>query len=359
MRAEHLPIVECPTGPRERGRAHGEALRGVIADKIGRWHAAIGEAYGEPADSFLPRFLAATGFHAAISARAPDLALEVEGIAEGAGITAETAHALQLMDEEWWFGRAGGDGHCSSMAIAPARGRGAIAAQTMDLPQWHDGAQALLMLSERDGSRTAVFTSAGMIGLMGAAGRGLAICVNTLSQLAVSRSGLPVAFVMRKALACADVAEATALLRSVPHASGQNYQLADRAGIATLECSALGAVELDIADGRSLHTNHPLASRDARDGGSLEGSADSRARLDSLHADLGDLDADRLDAASVRAALAACRPGGAVSILPPEDSSLVEPMTIGAIVSEVADVITLSACPGPPGREAWRTFTLD
>src|SRR5690606_8317867 len=128
-----LPIVDCPTDPRGRGRAHGESLRTVIGDKINRWHEAIGEASGMPADACLPRFLSGTNFRKAIAVHACDLAVEVAGIAEGAAISADTAYALQLMDEEWWYGKDGGDGHCSSLALAPANGRPTIVAQTMDL----------------------------------------------------------------------------------------------------------------------------------------------------------------------------------------------------------------------------------
>jgi hypothetical protein len=180
-----------------------------------------------------------------------------------------------------------------------------------------------------------------------------------LSQLAVRADGLPVAFVMRGALGCASIDDASAFLRGVAHASGQNYQLADRTGIATLECSAGGAASVAIANGRSLHTNHPLASRDSRvDETRFAGSPDSRARLESLRADLGGLAPEHVDADAVRAALAACRPQGAVSIVPPSGAPITESMTMGAIVSEVADAVSVSVCPGPPSREAWRSISL-
>lgn len=37
MRTEDLPVIDCPKAPLARGRAHGEALRGTIADKVERW----------------------------------------------------------------------------------------------------------------------------------------------------------------------------------------------------------------------------------------------------------------------------------------------------------------------------------
>lgn len=353
MRTGSLPIVDCPAGARERGRAHGETLRIVIAEKIARWHQAIGEAYSEPAIPFLTRFLAATNFRTTIATQAPDLLDEVAGIAEGAIIAEETAYALQLMDEEWWFSKSAGDGHCSSLAIAPVGGRPTLVGQTMDLPRWHDGAQALLRIAAHDGHETLVFTSAGMIGLMGVNRRGIGVCVNTLSQLGVSRTGLPVAFAMRGALARSNAGAAADFLLRAPHASGQNYQLGDRHGIRTLECSAGGALELDVGSSRSLHTNHPLKSKDSLFPGiNLSGSENSR-----LVTDLSEDAAPAVDAETVKSALSACRADGAVSIAPGPESPTTESMTIGAVVYEIGETISLSVCAGPPAEESWIQLT--
>lgn len=358
MRTDAMPVVDCPAGARERGRAHGEALRIVIGEKIARWHQAIGEAYGEPPAVFLSRFLGATNFRTMSASLTPDLLDEVTGIAEGAIIAEETAYALQLMDEEWWFSNSTGDGHCSSLAIAPAGGRPTLVGQTMDLPRWHDGAQALLRIAADNGHETLVFTSAGMIGLMGLNRHGIGVCVNTLSQLGVSRSGLPVAFAMRGALARSNAGDAADFLLRVPHASGQNYQLGDRHGIRTLECSAGGAVELDVDSGRSLHTNHPLKSRDSLfPGVNLSGSENSRGRLASLVADLSEDAALTVDAEIVKSTLSACRADGAVSIVPGPEDPITESMTIGAVVYEIGDTISLSVCAGPPAIEGWMRLT--
>lgn len=202
-----------------------------------------------------------------------------------------------------------------------------------------------------------VFTSAGMIGLMGVSARGVGVCVNTLSQLAVSATGLPVAFAMRGALARQSVGQSVEFLQSVPHASGQNYQLGDRRGIATVECSAGEALQLATESGRSPHTNHPLASRNSRSAGiSLAGSDNSRARLESLRNDLaGDENVTR---ERVKAALSACREGGEVSIDPPHGASSTTSMTVGAVIYEIGEAVRLSVCAGPPSAEAWREITL-
>jgi hypothetical protein len=354
MKTSELPVIDCPTEPRLRGRAHGEALRAVIGAKIERWHAAIELSYHQASGPFLTRFLAETDFRKAAAEYVPDMLEEVQGIAEGAGIAEETAFALQLMDEEWWYGKAGHDGHCSSFSAVSA-GRGSVLmGQTMDLPAWHDGAQALLGFRNPDGRSTNVFTSAGMVGLMGVSDGGIGICVNTLSSLRSNPHGLPVAFVMRSALARKTVSDAAAFLRDVPHASGQNYQLGDRRTIADFECSAEGAAGVPAHADLILHTNHPLASVDI--GPESVGkpvSPDSRDRL----AHLADgLPTAGLDASDARQALSARGPAGSISIERDGSGSLVQLMTIGAVVYEIAAETKLWVAAGPPSRESWRAF---
>lgn len=358
MRTDDLPIVDCSGTARQRGQAHGETLRVRITERVGRWLSVIGEAYGILAAEFLPRFLAGTDFRPAVERYVPYLGNELRGIAEGAGIDESTAYAMQLMDEEWWFGRSAAH-HCSSVAIAPEGGRPTLVGQTMDLPLWQDGTQALLRFREEDGSDTIVFTSAGMIGLMGVSGRGLGVCVNTLNQLGVDPRGLPVAFVMRGALATGSPDAAARFLQTVPHASGQNYQLGGRHGARTFECSAGAAAEVRFIDGRSLHTNHPLASGDRRDGAiDAEENEDSRLRLESLHTDLSATRVPTPGIADVKTALSACRSPGAVSIVPTAESRATSSTTVGSVVFAIGDTVSLSVCAGPPSQETWREIAV-
>lgn len=355
MTTERLPIVDCVSPePRARGREHGEALRLPIREKIERWQSATAADYGEAPSSFFERLLKETGFRAAIERHTPELMEEVLGIAEGAGIDPETAYAMQLMDEEWWFGRAAHDGHCSGAAIAPS-GRDVTAmGQTMDLPAWHDGAQALLKLRGKNGTPSLVFTSAGMIGLMGFSGRGLGICVNTLSGLRSRPDGLPVAFVMRGALARESATDAKRFLVGVPHASGQNYLIGDRRNVFALECSAAGAREVAAQDGRILHTNHPLVSQDLRTDAAA--SENSKARLSSLHAELGDPQGRTVE--NIKAALASRREGAAISMERRPDMGQTQLMSIGGVVYEIGGAIRGWVTGGPPSAGAWRELSF-
>jgi predicted choloylglycine hydrolase len=258
-----LPVVEISGSPRERGRAHGESIRALIQARDARWRHEIEADCGQPADQLIERFLAETRFLPAVQRWTPELLDEVAGVAEGSGLPYERILACQLMDEEWWWSQPLQQRHHCSGFAALGRG-GAIAAQNMDLGSWMDGFQALLHVRDRAlGLESYVLTCAGMIGLCGMNSAGLAVCVNTLLDLNHRNDGLPVAFVSRGLLERRSLAEAAAFLNAVPHASGQNYILAEAGALADFECSAAGAVRLPVASPtRVCHTNHAMASRD-------------------------------------------------------------------------------------------------
>jgi hypothetical protein len=73
----------------------------------------------------------------------------------------------------------------------------------MGLPLVRRRAGAAEKIQHPEAGEAMIFTSAGIIGLMGVSQRGVGICVNTLSQLAERPTGLPVAFAMRGALLAA------------------------------------------------------------------------------------------------------------------------------------------------------------
>jgi isopenicillin-N N-acyltransferase-like protein len=337
-------IVDCRGGGRERGHAHGEALRAQIAALLERWDADVAARLGRPPAGLVSDLVSTTGFVAAIRRHTPDLLEEVRGIADAAGIAFERILALNLMDEEWWFTAPAEPRHaCSLLAVAARDGCPPVLAQNMDLPEVMDGAQAILRFHVDTGS-SVVMTAAGMIGLTGVNAAGVGVCVNTLPMLHHSGDGLPVAFVMRGVLERASAAEAAAFLERVPHASGQHYALADREGVAGYECSAAGAVRSDDGAGRLCHTNHPLRSSDLDPLRRAAGEPDSHTRL-----------------AAIESAVPAVTSGADCErVLADRDAPLCvvpEPghpwITFGSIWAELGSPPRVRIAPGPPDRTAW------
>jgi isopenicillin-N N-acyltransferase like protein len=272
MGSEGLRILVLKGEPRWRGRQHGEELRAEIGRHLDLFLEDIGRDTGLVPREYLARFLSETDFLPAVKKYTPDLLEEVRGIAEGAGRSFDEVFARQLSDEDPWFRQVVKYGrpmppvsaeHCSSLGALGRGGLPNLIAQNMDSPGYYDGFQLLLRVGEEDGEREClVFTVAGKLSLAGLNSRGLGICCNTLLQLDFNRRGLPEDFIVRKVLQQDTLASALEFMRSIPHASGQNYTLGSPDGVIDLECSAGQVCEFEPlpTQGRVYHTNHPLVN---------------------------------------------------------------------------------------------------
>jgi hypothetical protein len=356
-----IEVVEIGGDARARGLAHGRALKGRIAAHLADWRRTLETVAGEPVDGYLQAMLRETDFKSAIRAHAPDLLEEVEGIADGAGLDRDLVYALQLMDEEWFYRVERGlrrrtPEKCSSFGVVSAGGSTWIG-QNMDLGQYTDGHQVVLRIAA-DGEAPAavVFTTAGVIALMGVNAAGIGVCVNSLPQLPAASTGVPVAFLIRRLLQARSLDEAAELVQAIPHATNQHYLLAGPGAVRSFEASAAGVAEYHPPDpGRVLHTNHPLGP----DPGRPESEAareNSARRLASLTARLGQ---GNLGLADFQGALSACddprhpvcRTGGGGNI----------GFTCGSMISEIAAghaEIAAWVSPGPPSREGFDALGL-
>ncbi len=339
-----LRILEARGGPRERGLAIGRALSAPIAGHVAALKRSL-PAWTHPPDAYLARMLARTDFKTAIRQHTPDLMAELEATAEGAGVAADDVYALQLLDEEWAYrvrsSAARSPQKCSSLAIVASPQLTWIA-QNMDLGDYTDGFQALLAIDDGAHPAALVFTTAGMLGLMGVNAAGVGVCVNSLPQLPSAPQGLPVAFVLRRLLQARSADEACRLVQTLPHATNQHYLIAGPGQARSFEASAASVVEHHPADPtRVLHTNHPLTDAPATPEPPTA-RENSVARLASLQARLG---AGRPGLAQIQAALSSCddarhpvcRAGGAVGF------------TTGSMISAISpDRVEVWVSAGPP-----------
>jgi isopenicillin-N N-acyltransferase like protein len=340
----HLTVIDSAGTPREMGRAHGEAARPLVQQSLAGWQEAMSRAGHEPSQH-VQTLTQASGFRDAIAAHVPDLLEEMAGIADGAGITTDEVFALNCLDEAWWWAeKAGG---CSTVAIGTTAGA-TFAGQTMDLEEWMDGTQIALRTRPTNGPAQVMLSRAGMVGLCGVNEAGAAVLVNTLSQLPVSRAGVPVAFVLRAALAQPTVNDAAATLQRLPHASGQAYTLASADGVIGMECGAGIAAEYlnDAETPRDRwHTNHPLS---AAPEGSIEVSSKERmAALDERAPTLEDV-------AELQGLLADGESG--VCMYPNRWPG--SWLTFGAVAIEFGATTSVQIAPGPPDRTEWTAVSF-
>jgi hypothetical protein len=357
-------FIDVSGSPQERGRQHGEALRGVIADHKRRWAEHVGRQTGLKLADFIDRHLSATDYLRTAERHVPDLVREVHGIAEGASLTFDEAFSLQLMDEEWLFIESmRGQHHCSSLATSDPQRQVAFAAQTMDLPSWMNGSQAILRQHDPVSGRAwLMLTSAGMIALNGMNNAGFAVVVNTLSDLPSSHDGLPVAFVTRGLLDCTSVADARRFLHGIRHAAGQNYILCDLQCTEDYECGAEGVrrfLPAASSGGCVWHTNHVMAGQG--EGGDLlaatGGRENSHARMAALDEAFG-----KTGGATGIAAAKSVLEGRAHAEFPvnrPLDSQdETHGFTFATVIWELAPELRGHAVLGPREAGAFQNFAL-
>ena len=377
MKTADIPVIELNGTPRERGRIYGETAKHLIANVVEAWRADLG-SFGQNSatenantntidpDVYLSEFFLQTHFLNSIEKWTPDLLEEVKGIAEGAEQTFSNILGLQLMDEEWIFGLRRRlnkpTTKCTAFGVPNQENGISYAGQNMDIPSWIEGAQVLLRVMPTDVSPEAlVFSFAGSIGLNGLNAGGLGITCNTLPQLNYSIHGLPVLFIVRSILQCQNIENAEQFLRSIQHASGQNFILSSLDDMQCFECcgTSIARYAPKELNGRVMHSNHPLTNNDKSDLSELTRGRreNSEARLASIYERLGNMSRSMtLD--DIKAALAAHDdPDNPVSrrINPANVGNSIG-YTAGSSIYEFSDVPRLHLAAGPPCETAFDVF---
>lgn len=356
---------------RTRGRQHGEELRDLVCEHQARWAASMRADLDMPVEAYLERLFTETSFLPAIERHTPDLLEEVRGIAEGAGTDFRVTLARQLSDEEPWFRRkikleTTASRGCTAIGVDVGSDAPTLIAQNMDMPKWCDGHQVLVDVDDHvSGTRALVFTLAGKLSLNGLNAHGVGICCNGMSQLDHAIDGLPEDFVVRGFLTQRSVEEGLGFMRSIRHASGQNYVVGGPGGRAIdIEVSAERVVEWrPDADARMVfHTNHPLANGDQaiyrQQAAGLDEAARRRLFYGTSQLRMAVLGArftapyDRIDMDGIKTALSdhngpVCRHG--------EVEGMTDHYTIGCMIMELDPSPRLHIAPGPPCQTPFET----
>ena len=242
----------------DRGRALGAAQRERISRSVGvyaRLHALNGLGDAD---------VAALGIQALerISAFAPELGSEIEGIAAGSGLPVETIGALNARTEIL----AATAGECSTIAClgSMTASGSALGIQTWD---WHnelaDG-WIVWTIEHPDGRRVETMTEAGIVGKIGMNDRGVAVLLNILGHRDDGPPvGIPVHVLCRAVLDRADgaVAALETIAAAEVSASSAITVVTDEDGgaVCTVEVSPAGPGFLTADDrGVLVHTNHFL-----------------------------------------------------------------------------------------------------
>lgn len=98
-----VKLIDLAGDARQRGEAHGEAMRDEIVAGIERWRDQLDAVQPLTPDGFIDHVRTKTQFAQSVERHTPALLEEVRGIAVGANLAFDTVFAYQLLDECWWL----------------------------------------------------------------------------------------------------------------------------------------------------------------------------------------------------------------------------------------------------------------
>ncbi len=260
----------------QHGRARQERIHAFLDDRLARINAVVPQPMGLTA--LAPTLRA---YREVIGGVMPQMVDEIDGLAQGAQISADAALLLQLRREITGYRRIAAGGDCTTLTTAP--GGEPLLAQTIDL----NGAMApelslLRIVHSASGRQVLMVSFTGLIGYLGMNDRGLAIGLNLLLA-ADWRPGIPGYMAIRYLLDQADnVDQALALLRRLPLASSRAFTLCDMQRSVVVECLP-GQVH-ELPSTVRAHTNHFLSPELAQlDQINPFAKTSSMRRLDACH----------------------------------------------------------------------------
>ena len=335
-----IPFVALSGGPYERGLTHGRARAGALRDFLGDGLARLDRILPVPVDrDALSPLL--DSYAAAITGALPELAEEIRGLADGAGLSFREAVLLQVRRELLGYSRVPAMGDCTTYAWA---GPQPLLAQTVDLNGDLDDQIAVLSTG-----RSLLLSFGGLLGYLGLNSSGLAVGLNLVLG-GQWRPGVPPYLAIRHLLdTCDTVAQAVKELESLPLASSRSIMLCDaeQAGFAEV----LGDRVRFHAMPQPVHTNHFLdPAFAAQDELNVFARNSSVRRLEACRSALATL--SHRAGAEEHLGLLAEPP-----ITVPGDGDIRRERTVAAVVA-LPDRGELHVRPGDPSRSDTEVFTL-
>ncbi len=266
-----FPVIELKGSAYDRGYIHGRQLKTEIREVYLKWKDNIGSMTKDDPNIILAAFLKETNFELITRKYNPEILEELKGISDGSGQSYDDVFAFQLMDEFWVYLDKkfnASKHHCSSIGVPSRDSHPAYIAQNMDLENFMNGYQVLLHIEATDEEpEQYIVTCAGMIAFNGMNENGIALCLNTIMELQASPDGMPVAFIIRTLLKKQNGEDALSFLKSVKHASGQNFILGIADSVYDFEASTNQVVRFLPKNGMNqlvYHTNHALVNHDVK-----------------------------------------------------------------------------------------------
>ncbi len=284
VNANPCPLLKLRGAPRERGRAHGEAARGMIQSIVAEHFAFLEYSAAHILGAALSRaqiLQVSDQYVPACERFAPDLVDEVRGIAEGSNVSFREVFSLNTFIDladmmrpetannyfQWVVGSNQSTRGCTSFgAMPPATREGNVyLGQTFDTKAVFEPFVCALeidatfdvpRISEMRGtSRVVVATFAGMVGCAGINDAGVGVVINHL-HTRDARPGVPFTFAVRKMLQAQNADDALNILARSEPASAIHYLVGDENILRGAETSATKFETLEPRAGILSHANH-------------------------------------------------------------------------------------------------------
>lgn len=254
------PIIRVSGSAYERGRQHGEAARDRVAQSVDIYRTAFATSPGLTWAEVVNR---ASGFAGVIERAAPEILVEMTGIADGAGFTRDEIVAINCRTEILFGTRTvdtASAHECTTIAVTPAASRDGttILGKNWD---WRAACQEsviILQAEQDDGPNFVMIVEAGMIGRDGFNEHGIAVCGNLLrSTKDGSRPGVPVPLIRRRVLNSTRLDDALGAVMNAERAASTNYIIAHDSGIiVNFEASPEQVYPVYPEAGLLTHSNH-------------------------------------------------------------------------------------------------------
>jgi isopenicillin-N N-acyltransferase-like protein len=237
MAARSVPLIEISGDPRRRGNAYGESARAEIRSSVAYYQRAFAVSSGLEWPDVLA---SARQWRDVVGAAAPDLLVEMDAIAEGAGLHPDEIMALNARgeivrnhDSQFSAATEPVDG-CSSFAMLPeATGDGHVyCGQNWD---WRAGTEAstvMLRIVQPPKPTIVMQVEAGQIGRQGVNSAGIALNANGLDGRFGTPLGLPQAVLRRMILDCDNLRYAMQVPFDVHQHIATNLLFTHRDGVA-------------------------------------------------------------------------------------------------------------------------------
>ncbi|MEU8270496.1 C45 family peptidase [Sphaerisporangium sp. NPDC049002] len=246
------------TDPRRRGHDRGRRTGAEIVRAWGTY-SQLFETAATAAGVKLDVPALALGTLSATRAWAPELAAEMEGVAEGAGVPLWVVAALNARTEILAVTATPRSSECSTavhLGTHSAGGR-TVGGQTWD---WHVELAGTWHIQSVRGDTLGFtgITEYGILGKIGVNEAGVGVLFNILGHVDDGAGGVPVHLVARRVLgSAASFEDAVAILSDAPVSASTVMTIVTEGRAASVELSPAGAVTVHPdGEGWLLHTNH-------------------------------------------------------------------------------------------------------